>query len=528
MTAQIFKQFFGTLAQFKSWLAEKDSEQVSNAAKIGDALVFIHEKPQYYTSEGFDATFTLEGYIYANGLFYKMSDVQEYELTAEKIAALVSEDSACAVEVTEDGKLYFTPIPVVAEDEKVISVDDETGAISSTLGIKLDKRAEDPEAEVPVYHEYIQILGKDDKVVAEVNADRFVTDGMIEKVEWKKDEEGKETNILVITWNTAAGKQATEIDMTKLVDAYEGVDAIGVAEHKISLKLAEGEKAGNVTLTQSEDGLKAEVLGKFVPGEGGEDDKPASGVYADIQGDTTSTVKDIEDALADAGKVDDVMVHHKGVESEASVVDENKVAHIDLTGYMAGTAAVMADTYTLSYTDADDQSVSITGLTKDGANTYSKDNVVYTIDQEGKVTSKEGEADPVELGTDGSAKQEVNEQATGDYAAIQGDTDVTIEELNDRINNLTAKGGEPNRINKVEGDLNDATQEELRKYSDKYVGAKTSMTGTTANVDIKAQYAGFDPTAEVPALSEGIVDDGVLKSYVDYRLSWEDITPSIN
>jgi len=43
---------------------------------------------------------------------------------------------------------------------------------------------------------------------------------MIESVAWKEGE----PNVLVITWNTDAGKTATEVDMSKFIDTYTSGD----------------------------------------------------------------------------------------------------------------------------------------------------------------------------------------------------------------------------------------------------------------------------------------------------------------
>ena len=111
MTPQIFKQFTGTIDEFKTWV-----KTGSNAQDLGNAIVFIHEEPQYFNGgTTFDDTSSFEGAIYANGYFYKASDVEGYELTAEKIAELVSGKSGVSVTIDEQSdphKLIFTPVLV--------------------------------------------------------------------------------------------------------------------------------------------------------------------------------------------------------------------------------------------------------------------------------------------------------------------------------------------------------------------------------------------------------------------------------
>ena len=455
-------------------------------------------------------------------------------------------------------------------DENEVLLSETNGVLKSNATLSITKHAESTE-EGAAEHDYLQLLGKNGAIVSEVNADAFVKDGMLDSVAWKKDDEGKDTNILVLTWNTDAGKTATEIDMTKFVDAYSGENAINVSDHTISLVISEEES--DITLTQDEDGLYAsagdqyKILtytltyvdsgrvytvenvtktgsntykdesgntwtvdasglvydnGTYVGYDGELEPvttSEATGVYANIQGDTTTTVKELEDALADAGKIDDVQVK-TSTDGEYESVVTDKIAQIDLTPYLNGTQAVMADTYTMSYIN-DSGTTSTISVKKDGNYYYDADDNYYQIDSDGNLLRlKKGETEYEKIGTDASAKQDVTTAATGQYYDIQGNTNVTIEELADRVNNLTTKGGEPNVINAVKGDLDGQSTE---GYSDNYVGVTTKMNGTTAEFDVKAQYASFDPSAAEPSLGDGIVDNGVLEAYAKYIVGWEKI-----
>lgn len=133
---------------------------------------------------------------------------------------------------------------VLAENEKVLTLDqtaEDKSVLSTSLGLNIVKHAESEE-EGAAEHEYIQLLGKDDVVVAEIQADQFVADGMIDTVEWKKDSEGKDTSVLIITWNAAAGKTPSEVDMSKFIDTYTSSDesALKVEGYVITPVIAEG------------------------------------------------------------------------------------------------------------------------------------------------------------------------------------------------------------------------------------------------------------------------------------------------
>jgi hypothetical protein len=75
---------------------------------------------------------------------------------------------------------------------------------------------------------------------SEIDATDFIKDGMIESV--AIDEETQE---LVITWNTDAGKSATSIPLSELADIYTGVDGTTVtvtvsSDDKISAEVKTG------------------------------------------------------------------------------------------------------------------------------------------------------------------------------------------------------------------------------------------------------------------------------------------------
>jgi hypothetical protein len=79
--------------------------------------------------------------------------------------------------------------------------------------------------------EYIVIKNVDGTEIAAVDATKFVKDGMLDSADYST-----ETKKLVLTWNTDAGKSATEIDLNDLVNTYIGSDHIIVGtDGKISI-----------------------------------------------------------------------------------------------------------------------------------------------------------------------------------------------------------------------------------------------------------------------------------------------------
>lgn len=93
--------------------------------------------------------------------------------------------------------------------------------------------------------------------IAAIDATDFLVDGMLDSVSYKtveKEVEGgkKETvttDILVLTWNTDAGKEEVEIDLGKYIDVYTAGNGISIVKHEISVKTTgiDAEAVPNVT-----------------------------------------------------------------------------------------------------------------------------------------------------------------------------------------------------------------------------------------------------------------------------------------
>lgn len=79
----------------------------------------------------------------------------------------------------------------------------------------------------------IQLTGKNGEVLGSVDTTDFVVDGMLNGVDWSK-ESGKE-NILVMSFNTDAGKQDIEVDFGKYVDAYSAGEGLSLSDKTFSV-----------------------------------------------------------------------------------------------------------------------------------------------------------------------------------------------------------------------------------------------------------------------------------------------------
>ena len=115
----------------------------------------------------------------------------------------------------------------VKSGENVISLDDSTHELSTTLGLKLETRDDKKE--------YLVLTGINGEKVADIDATRFLKDGMISDVKLTP-EGGKK--YLVITFNTDSGKtEPIKLDVSELIDVYTAGDGLTLTDRKFAVNI---------------------------------------------------------------------------------------------------------------------------------------------------------------------------------------------------------------------------------------------------------------------------------------------------
>ena len=113
----------------------------------------------------------------------------------------------------------------VKSGENVISLNSLTHELSTTLGLKLENRDDGKE--------YLVLTGINGAKVADIDATRFLKDGMISDVKLETEGENK---YLVITFNTDAGKtEPIKLDVSSLIDVYTAGDGLTLTGGKFSV-----------------------------------------------------------------------------------------------------------------------------------------------------------------------------------------------------------------------------------------------------------------------------------------------------
>lgn len=100
----------------------------------------------------------------------------------------------------------------------------------------------------------INLEGFDSSIIASIDATAFIKDGMINTVELVTDPESHNPGTyLVITFNTDAGKDAIYLDVSSLIDVYEGHNGIKVTGKDIHLII---DPTSEPYLSLSDNGIK--------------------------------------------------------------------------------------------------------------------------------------------------------------------------------------------------------------------------------------------------------------------------------
>lgn len=107
----------------------------------------------------------------------------------------------------------------VAANDKVLSLTDKL--VSATVGLDYG----DATTEALNGKKAIKLVGKEGVVISEIDASAFIKDGMIQSVAFDT-----ETKHVTITFNTAAGREPIDVDLSTLVDTYKAGTGLSLAK----------------------------------------------------------------------------------------------------------------------------------------------------------------------------------------------------------------------------------------------------------------------------------------------------------
>lgn len=330
----------------------------------------------------------------------------------DETSGLIKDVADNATAIADEAKARAAADAQVLVDAKAYTDEEIVG-----LEISIEKKTVN-ESE----SDYIVIKNKAGTEVASVNAAKFVKDGMLDKAEYDKD-----AKKLTLTWNTDAGKNATEIDLNDLIDTYTGSEHIVVGTNGV---ISIGEHVALDSDLESLATTTNEALAAAV--------EALEGADATINGRIDGVAADVA-KKADAGAMETALADKIDVETFEGAVteiyDELDATVEDLEGQIAAK---------LSTADFDN----------------AKGDFALAANVNSQFTAMGGRVDAADEAIEANAK------AIADHAAEAAETYATktelgtvenkadgntnlITNLTSRLDGIVAQGGEPNTINTI-------------------------------------------------------------------------------
>lgn len=297
------------------------------------------------------------------------------------------------------------------------------------LDIVIEKKTVDE-----VEADYIVIKNKAGTEVASVNAAKFVKDGMLDSAVYSTD-----TKKLVLTWNTDAGKEATEINLNDLIDTYTGSEHIVVGTDGV---ISIGEHVAlDSDLTSLETAFNKAV----------EDEAKARDDADKALGERIDGVK----ATADAAAVKTEVEAALALKADKTVLEG---AVNTLNGELAKKADAETTTAALNAKLDKSDWDNAKGTFALAADVNGQLNAVgQRIDLIEEAVGTEADGDEAatgiykkieDLGTDVATNYATKTEVAGVDAKADSNTNL-ITNLTGRLDGIVAQGGEPNTINTI-------------------------------------------------------------------------------
>lgn len=246
----------GDVATLKSEVADLKSDMAAVDGKIADAIDTIDFTP-YATIAYVDDNFVKsEGYVaYSQAEKDKLAGIAE-GAQVNIIEKVIFNGQEVVADAQTKTITLTTPQDVVrglADGEKFLSLDAETGKLGATVGLTYYT---DTTGETPVYE--IRLTGKDNEVISTIDAKGFVKDGMLNTVELVANPDDQAAGTyLVFTWNTEAGvSDPMYVPVTDLIDVYAAGDGIEINNKVVKAKV----KAADPYLEVTTEGIASKGI----------------------------------------------------------------------------------------------------------------------------------------------------------------------------------------------------------------------------------------------------------------------------
>lgn len=170
--------------------------------------------------DGYRLMSEIEGTKLANISEGAQVNVIEKIFVGEEELVVDSQNKSVKIVIPEDR------VRGLADGEKVLSLDEATGKLGTTLSIEYFRDANDNQTPK------LRLKGIDGAQIGNaIDVSEFVKDGMLTNAEIVENPDGKTGTFIRFTWNTDSDKSpvVTDLDVTNLIDVYTSGDGINVS-----------------------------------------------------------------------------------------------------------------------------------------------------------------------------------------------------------------------------------------------------------------------------------------------------------
>lgn len=212
--------------------------------------------------------------IYSGNYWDSISNLTKYSIaTSDDLTRKVTKVVAAANKGIEIGGSEQTPTVGIKLDPTQGNVTlslganglkaEDTTALRDVTGQNfIKKNGTDVEGHLNLTYntetKKINLEGFDSSIIASIDATAFIKDGMINTVELVTDPKSHDPGTyLVITFNTDAGKDAIYLDVSGLIDVYQGTNGVKVTGKNIHLII---DPTSEPYLSLSDNGIKIEGI----------------------------------------------------------------------------------------------------------------------------------------------------------------------------------------------------------------------------------------------------------------------------
>ena len=358
----------------------------------------------------------------------------------------------------------------------------------------------------------LKLIGREGTEIATIAATDFIKDGMLENVELKaasvEEPVGEETSgtFLVFTFNTDAGKEVINLNVTSLIDVYTAGNGINIAGKEVSIKR---DASSEAFLNVGADGLKLSGVQDAI-----------NAAKAEVHNEVTAETQDRTTADTAISGVVNALIATVGAEADGGGL-------VGLTGVTGDTVVAALNALAAKIATEGTDMTELKGRvdTLEGEMATAQDDITANTAAIGAEEAARTSADTAISGKVDSVQTELDRvetavglNANGQYVAATGNVYTSAAtSVADAVNKLDAQAkanadaiaAEKSRAEAAEAELDEAIKAVTGAAISVVAGNGITVSGGGTEKTIAAKVKDADPIIEVTSAGIGVKENAV-------------------